>query len=250
MSELTSELIVFLRDQQNQVLIQKNDFQQAYEKLTNAYSRGSFTDLLLESGVDVLSTFTKVPLAFAYGSTSPLLEHVTLPNGIVEVGTSAFEYCEPLKSIYLPDTVLEIRGAAFGECSNLETIELPKELTYVGSGVFQWCSNLKTVNFRGNQVELIATRAFKACFLLDHVILPDSVTVVERSAFADCGHLTTLTLGEGLREIFRMAFYGCPLENVYYNNSMEKFKKIRLHEHCGLLGKKVHCLDGDLICEY
>ena len=66
----------------------------------------------------------------------------------------------------------------------------------------------------------------------------------------DCEHLTTITLGEGLGEISRTAFYNCPLENIYYNNSMENFKKIRLHENCGLLGKTIHCLDGDLICEY
>ena len=60
MSEITSELITFLRDQQNQILIQRNDFQQVYGRLRNVYFRSSFTDLLLEAGVDVLSTLTDV----------------------------------------------------------------------------------------------------------------------------------------------------------------------------------------------
>lgn len=53
---------------------------------------------------------------------------VTVPDGIVELGESAFAETSVTK-VYLPDTLKEIRSYCFSDCPVLEEITLPASLT-------------------------------------------------------------------------------------------------------------------------
>ena len=52
---------------------------------------------------------------------------VTVPDGITEIGESAF-YGSTATKIILPETLEEIRSYAFGNCYNLKEITLPASL--------------------------------------------------------------------------------------------------------------------------
>ena len=65
----------------------------------------------------------------------PKLKSVTIPDGVVSIGESAFAGC-PLTSITLPESVQSIGDYAFGRCSALSEIHLPQNLTHIGESAF------------------------------------------------------------------------------------------------------------------
>lgn len=65
----------------------------------------------------------------------PKLKSVTIPDGVVSIGESAFAGC-PLTSITLPESVQSIEKQAFYNCSALSEIHLPQNLTHIGQSAF------------------------------------------------------------------------------------------------------------------
>ena len=54
---------------------------------------------------------------------------VMIPNGVKEIGDSAFRACSNLVSLTIPIGVTKIGVGAFRGCSNLRSIELPHGVT-------------------------------------------------------------------------------------------------------------------------
>lgn len=63
----------------------------------------------------------------------------TIPEGVVEIGGSAFSQCRLLKSIYIPDSVIKIGRRAFYKCSSLEKIIIPKFVQEIDIHAFGEC---------------------------------------------------------------------------------------------------------------
>lgn len=53
------------------------------------------------------------------------IKEITLPDGITEIGESAFDMCRSLESINIPDSVKRIGKWAFDDCSKITSIEIP-----------------------------------------------------------------------------------------------------------------------------
>ena len=66
-------------------------------------------------------------------------ETVTVPDGIREIGSHAFEGNETLRTVILPDSVEMINNSAFADCVNLETVEISEQsgLTTIGHLAFR-----------------------------------------------------------------------------------------------------------------
>lgn len=98
---------------------------------------------------------------------------ITLPAGLITIGTDAFAQCYGLENINLSDCVnlTTIKEGAFF-ASALTDITLPASLTTLESGAFQSCDNLTSVNFSDNS----------------------SLTSINLGAFAFCDKLTTINL--------------------------------------------------------
>jgi hypothetical protein len=77
-----------------------------------------------------------------------MLETVTLPNSITEIGKDVFGNCWALKSIDIPDGVTTIGYAAFQE-SWIESINIPSSVTHIGTQAFYLCGSLKCINYDG-----------------------------------------------------------------------------------------------------
>lgn len=73
-------------------------------------------------------------------------EVYAIPNGVTEIGDSAFEGCSSLTGITIPDSVKEIGGGAFRDCSSLTSVTIPNSVTKIGQFAFASCDKLKNVD--------------------------------------------------------------------------------------------------------
>ena len=110
---------------------------------------------------------------------------------VTSIGSSAFKYCENLKSVVIPNSVTTIEDEAFAECKYLRSITIP------------------------NSVTTIKDRAFYHCtFCLTSITIPNSVTSIGEEAFRQCGSLVSAAIGTGLINIGKKAFYGSNLKEL------------------------------------
>ena len=167
---------------------------------------------------------------------------VTLKDGTVEIGGSAFKGCTKLTDVTLNGGLTRIGSNAFGGCSSLQTVTLPASLTSLGNGVFDNCAGLTTLNVANGNAEFssengvlydiaktelllypmakpdtdftipdsvasIADNAFKgACYL--QTVTAGNLTSIESSAFMNCEALTSFT-ADSLDAVRLQAFYQC-----------------------------------------
>jgi hypothetical protein len=136
------------------------------------------------------------------------LEHVTLPDCLVEIGTLAFSHCTRLKEAILPGTLVNIGASAFYGCVSLSHVTLPKKLKMIDFQTFSNCSNLEHVTLPDCLVE-IGTLAFSDCTRLKEAILPGTLVAIGDYAFRGCTRLTTATLPDSLQEIGKATFDNC-----------------------------------------
>ena len=116
-------------------------------------------------------------------------EAYEVPQGIQQIGDSAFWHCASLTSIKLPDSVTSIGDGAFSSCSALTSIELPDGLTSIGDSTFSRCSTLTSIELP-DSVTNIGDRVFWYCSALTSIELPESVTSMGIDVFKRCDNLT------------------------------------------------------------
>ena len=105
--------------------------------------------------------------AFAGTPTASQIERISLPNGLVTIGGSAF-MCASLTSVIIPDSVKEIGSHAFYE-NNLTSVTISTNIT-----------SIEIWTFYGNR--------------LTSVIIPSNVTSIGSMAFCN-NKLTSITIG-------------------------------------------------------
>ncbi|MCL2215121.1 MAG: leucine-rich repeat domain-containing protein [Treponema sp.] len=95
--------------------------------------------------------------------------NVTIPAGVTEIGSSAFENCTGLTSVTIPNSVTSIGGSAFAGCSGLTSVTIGNSVTSIGNNAFYNCSGLTSIT------------------------IPSSVTSINYQAFSGCSNLTSVT---------------------------------------------------------
>ncbi len=71
---------------------------------------------------------------------------VTIPEGILEIGESAFDGCTILTEVILPQGLESIGDNAFARCKKLKKVNLPEGLKKIGTYAFVECESLKKVS--------------------------------------------------------------------------------------------------------
>ncbi|CAJ1968411.1 unnamed protein product [Cylindrotheca closterium] len=133
-----------------------------------------------------------------------LLE-VILPDGLREIGKSAFEGCILLRHVEIPDTVEIINDESFQDCKSISEMDLPGGLKKLGR------------------------YAFCRCVSLIKIKVPSGVEVVGECCFYLCKALVEVCLEEGVREIGRAAIYHCSsLEHIQFPSTVERIGKSAL----------------------
>lgn len=143
---------------------------------------------------------------YAFFSTS--LINVTVPKGVISIGTFAFSHCESLKNISLGNNITSIGTQAFYGCNKLSNIEIPYGVKRIESQTFSWCESLTSVILPDSVIS-IGESAFCMCKSLINISIPKSVTSIEKRAFADCSSLTNISISNGVTSIGEAAFLTC-----------------------------------------
>jgi hypothetical protein len=110
------------------------------------------------------------------------ITNVTIPNGVVRIGNSAFEETG-ITSVVLPNTLLRIGNKAFA-VTNLTSIVLPYGIEYIGEFAFA-LTGITTLDIPST-VTFIGAWAFQFCGMLKEVYINNGVQEIEYGAFADC----------------------------------------------------------------
>lgn len=206
---------------------------------------GSDTDLEIPTELDGLQVVALGDYAFSGADT---LEHVTIPETIINLGTYAFAECTMLQSfsvaednpcftvidgalygnegkelmrypvgtrpkeITVPEGVISIGNVAFCNCKLLESVTFPSTLEYIGVAAFSDCDRLTEITIPEGVVEL-ANFAFNSCKSLKSVSLPEGLYAIGDGAFAATA-LESVTIPESCQRIGQQAFAETKLKEV------------------------------------
>lgn len=132
-----------------------------------------------------------------YGAfADSLLEKITLPYGLEEIGGYAFYTCEKLSEINIPETVKYIgtnkkgerfdESNAFMQCSSLKEITIPAGIINYRAAFVS--SGLEKVTFADGTTE-IQSNAFGYCYSLKEVYIPSSITSIEKGYFENLDNI-------------------------------------------------------------
>ena len=164
----------------------------------------------------------------------------TIPEGIVKIGTAAFEFVEltsislpqsleeigsnsfygitTTKNIVLPPNLKTIGDYAFTRCSALTAIVIPSSVTYIGNNPFLGCSNIESVTVEaGNTVfdsrdncnAIIETSNNMLIFGCQNTVIPNTVTRLADQCFRGQSKLTEMIIPEQIEEIPMYTFCEC-----------------------------------------
>jgi len=133
------------------------------------------------------------------------LTSVTIPNSVPSIGVRAFQDCTGLTGVTIPNSVTSIEHGAFFGCTSLTSITIPDSVTSIGKEVFFNCTSLTAINvdtantvyisedgvlYNKEKTALIQYPAGKTAAAFT---IPDSVTSIEYEAFDHAG-LTGVTI--------------------------------------------------------
>ena len=208
------------------------------------------------------------------------LVSVTLPSGLIKIGSNAFEKTN-ITEIELPDALTYIGSGAFESCESLKSLVLPSGIVEIGRGAFDHCYRLdyntykngcyipskddpyfilcdvldvseKTVELH-KDTKIIYSYSFRNCMYIEEVALPEGLIRIKEYAFGDNRTLKRIIIPSTVEKIDRWAFYNCEaLEIIEYNGTKAQWnaidnRDVSITNNEGKI--TVKCTDGDITIE-
>ena len=174
-------------------------------------------------------TVTKIGSELFYNTD---ITSVTIPNTVVEIGASAFQYCDYLTSIVIPDSVMTIGERAFFFSRKLSNIILPEHEMNIASDAFDdtayfnynenWKNGYLYIgnhkirneflynNLDGSNIEITGYDRSENDIVIPSEIDGYTVTAIADRAF-EYKNITNVLLPDTLTAIGDSAFYFCQL---------------------------------------
>ena len=168
-----------------------------------AFAGGQFTSVTIPSRVTNIG-------GGAFCDCSELMS-VTILNGVISIGDSAFENDYFLDNVVIPDSVETVGTQAFKNCTEMISLEFGGGLKSVGDSAFENCISLESVAFEEG-LESLGARSFASdigSMRLKSVVLPASMKSIEDGAFDGCDYITGVTVPTHLKtmaELFPGSF--------------------------------------------
>ena len=181
--------------------------------------------------------------AFNVQGPGEIMNSVTIPNSVTNIGDEAFAGCYNLTNITIPASVINIGNEAFAYCSSLTNIAIPASVISIGNEAFANCTHLAAITadtnntvyssvagvlFDKSQAALIecpagkvgnymipntvagiGNWAFETCSSLTNITIPASVISIGTNAFQYCSALTNITIPAGVTNIGYETFKYC-----------------------------------------
>lgn len=195
------------------------------------YAHNLYLDNELVTDVQFPEDTTNISYTFAGGSC---LTSVGIPDGVMNIGDSAFQGCSGLINIDIPDSVTSIGHSAFARCTGLTSIDIPDGVMNIGDCAFQGCSELTSINIPYG-VTKVADSAFRYCTGLTNIDIPNSVTSIGARAFNGCSGITGITIPDSVTTIGGLAFWDCSsLSSITIPDSVTSIE-LRAFERCNAL---------------
>ena len=161
-----------------------------------------------KNGILYNKDMTKI-VCYPAGKTD--ISQFDIPDGIAEIGVSAFANCMALRTIKIPSSVTTIGATAFVNCRNLYSVNIPQSVTSIGSS------------------------AFNSCYNISSLVIPEGVESIEYSTFRECHNLAEIWLPSSLKKVGKTAFSWCnSLKDVYYSGSEAQWNEIEFDEEADL----------------
>lgn len=207
-----------------------------YDKAGTIYAyEGNATNLVVPAKIGKVTIKKIYEAAFSQNAT---LKSIVLPNGLTEIGDSAFIECYELTTVKLPPSLKQIGGAVFMYDAKLKNIVLPEGLLTIGEFSFADCKSITTLAipstvtslemgaFQGTSITTLnipskITRIEGGAFAktpLKSVVIPKTVTFIGGQAFAMCPNLTSVTIPPTVTTIEHKVFDDSPKVVIYGDN--------------------------------
>lgn len=169
------------------------------------------------------------------------LTELVIPEGVKEIGPTAFERCLGITSVSLPSTLRKVGADAFFDCTDIMTVNITSLQDYCsidfgnpGANPFQdymmnraftwmlingqYLRDLETLTIPDGLTE-IKPNTFAKVDNTSSVVIPSSVSKIGRQAFYTSVHsLYSVYIGGHIDEMGEYAFGNCPYISTLYVN--------------------------------
>lgn len=248
----------FLDDPEIKKALNSNDFSYIYRRLQASVNFNNFeiisyfTKLILSTGFKPLMNLNYIPDYYMFKNKD--IETFTVPENIVQIGSSAFCYCSKLEHVTLHSGLKSLGFWAFQGC-HIRNIKFPKHLNIIEYGAFANCIYLESIDVPGS-VNKIMNNSFNNCVSLTKAVFNEGTEFMNCNALAHCSSLKEVYLPKSLKNITLSAFYdSINLHDIYYAGTSEDFKQIDYGQDYGInssdmkikwKGITIHCTDKDI----
>lgn len=149
------------------------------------------------------------------------LSELTIPQGVIYIGSFTFQSCKSLKSVYIPQSVETIESRPFDGCNSIQDIAVSEQnpnyksvdgslFSRDGSCLIKYAAGREVSSYRvPDGTVVITAEAFEYATNLTEVVLPDSVEEIGHMTFIHCENLQRIHLGNSLKTIDGQAFGFC-----------------------------------------
>ncbi|MGC7176050.1 leucine-rich repeat protein, partial [Metamycoplasma hominis] len=163
-----------------------------------------------------------------------VIQSVTIPGSVKEIGKSSFSDCKILKEVTLNEGLEKIGAEAF-KYTNIKSITIPGSVKEIGdfafnSSIISYISiNSNNKNFEIKDNFFIDKNNKKILAYLDKkttkVTIPNNVKEIGEGAFSGCRNIKEVILNEGLEKIDSGAFQDTNIESITIPDSVEEIGK-------------------------
>ncbi len=168
------------------------------------------------------------------------LESIVIPKNVTKIDSSAFQYCDQLKTVEIKGELKEIGSSAFADCVSLRSIDVSTVTKFgsralqhtalesiiingnatIGSNMFttnsssystlkEYNTTIKSITFTDGSITTLPSSLFAGLSALQTVVLPSQLEAIPSELFKECVNLSAVEIPDSVTTIGSSAFEGC-----------------------------------------